>query len=86
MKVGQQRMLANLKRTTIKISDALDARLRHEAKRRKVTIAEISREALEVYLAGLRGRRTLAAAGAGRSDRADISGWIEEILSAEVSR
>ncbi|MGH3500846.1 MAG: CopG family transcriptional regulator [Nocardioidaceae bacterium] len=75
-----------MKRTTVKISDALDARLRHEAERRKVTIAEISREALEVYLGQPRGRRTLGAAGAGRSGRDDISERVEEILAAEVTR
>ncbi|HET7356841.1 MAG TPA: CopG family transcriptional regulator [Nocardioidaceae bacterium] len=38
-----------MKRTTVKIPDALDARLRHEAKRRGTTIAAINREALESY-------------------------------------
>ncbi len=79
-------MLAYMKRTTIKISDALDARLRHEAERRGVTISEISREALEAYLVGPPGRRRLGAAGTGHSGRSDISERIEEILAAEVSR
>lgn len=38
------------------IPDALDARLRHEAERRNVTIADISREALEAYLGVAGGR------------------------------
>lgn len=75
-----------MKRTTVKISDALDARLRHEAERRQVTISEISREALEAYVGHPRGRRTLGAAGAGRSGRTDVSERIEEILAAEVAR
>ncbi len=79
-------MLAYVKRTTLKISDALDARLRHEAERRNATISEISREALEAYFGQSRGRRTLGAAGAGRSGRTDISERIEEILGAEVAR
>jgi predicted transcriptional regulator len=79
-------MLAYMKRTTLKISDALDARLRHEAERRNATISEISREALEEYLGQSRDRRTLGAAGAGRSGRTDISERIEEILAAEVAR
>lgn len=29
-----------MKRTTLKISDALDARLRHEAERRNLTMSE----------------------------------------------
>lgn len=79
-------MLAYMKRTTVKIPDALDARLRHEAQRRNVTIAEINREALEIYLGESHGRRRLGAAGAGRSGRSDISQRIEQILAAEVSR
>jgi len=79
-------MLAYMKRTTVKISDALDARLRHEAERRKVTISDISREALEAYFGQPCGRRILGAAGAGRSGRTDISERVEEILAAEVVR
>lgn len=82
---GARGMLAYMKRTTVKIPDALDARLRHEAARRGVTIADISREALESYL-GAASRRRLAAAGAGRSGRSDVSERIEEILAAEVER
>lgn len=79
-------MLAYMKRTTLKISDALDARLRHEAERRNATISEIGREALEIYFGQPRDRRTLGAAGAGRSGRTNISERIEEILAAEVAR
>ncbi len=79
-------MLASMKRTTVKIPDDLDARLRHEAQRRGVTIAEISRLALEAYLGVGQVRRHLGAAGAGRSGRSDVSERIEEILAAEVAR
>jgi len=79
-------MLAYMRRTTLKISAALDAHLRHEAERRNVTISQISREALEAYFGQPRGRRTLGAAGAGRSGRTDISQRVEEILAAEVAR
>jgi predicted transcriptional regulator len=79
-------MLAYMKRTTIKIPDALDARLRHEARRRGVTLADISREALEAYLGGPSTRRRLGAAAAGRSGASDVSERIEEILAAEVAR
>jgi predicted transcriptional regulator len=78
-------MLAYVKRTTVKIPDALDARLRHEAQRRGVTISEVSREALEAYLGGP-GRRRLGAASAGRSGRSDVSERIEEILATEVKQ
>jgi predicted transcriptional regulator len=79
-------MLAYVKRTTVKIPDELDARLRHEAERRGTTISDISRQALEAYFGGPSTRRRLAAAGAGHSGRSDISERIEEILTAEVAR
>jgi predicted transcriptional regulator len=72
-----------MKRTTVKLPDDLDARLRHEAARRRITISELTREAIEVHLGG---RRRLLAAGAGRSGRTDVSERIEEILRAEVTR
>lgn len=78
-------MLAYMKRTTLKIPDALDARLRHEAERRGTTISAVSREALEAYIGTQPERRRLSAAKAGRSGRGDISERIEEILAAEVN-
>lgn len=75
-----------MKRTTVKIPEALDARLRHEAERRGVTISEITREALETHLGAASQRRQLGAAAAGRSGRSDVSERIEEILTAEVPR
>jgi Arc/MetJ-type ribon-helix-helix transcriptional regulator len=72
-----------VKRTTVKIPDELDARLRHEAQRRGSTISEVTRDALEAHLGGGR-RRRLSAAGSFRSGRSDISERIEEILAAEV--
>lgn len=77
-------MLAYVRRTTVKLPDDLDARLRHEAARRGVTVSELTREAIETLLVAPRGRRRLLAAGAGASGRADISERIEEILAAEV--
>lgn len=77
-------MLAYMKRTTVKIPDALDARLRHEAERRNLTISDVSRKALEAYLGPTGARRRLNAAAAGRSGRSDVSERIEEILTAEV--
>lgn len=76
-------MLAYMNRTTIKLSEDLDARLRHEAQRRGTTISDITREAIEAHLGGRVGRRRLRAAGAGASGRADISERIKEILAAE---
>ena len=73
-----------MRRTTVKLPDELDARLRHEAERRGTTVSELTREAIEAHLGASRSRRRLLAAGAGASGRADISERIEEILAAEV--
>lgn len=72
-----------MKRTTVKLSDELDAKLRHEARRRGVTVSELTREAIERHLGG---RRRLLAAGAGRSGRDDVSERIEQILRKEMGR
>jgi hypothetical protein len=76
-------MLAYVPRTTVKLSDALDAQLRHEAQRRGVTIAEITRVALEKEL-GVEPRRRLGAAGSGHSGQGDVARRIEDILAAEA--
>jgi predicted transcriptional regulator len=73
-----------MRRTTVKLPDELDARLRHEAQRRGVTIADVTRAALEEHLGS--GRRRLLARAAGRSGRSDVSERIEEILRAESDR
>jgi predicted DNA-binding protein len=75
-------MLAYMVRTTVKIPEELDERLRHEAKRRGSTISDVTRSALEAHLRS--GRRTLRAAAAGHSGHTDISERIEQIISAEL--
>lgn len=77
-------MLAYMQRTTVKLPDELDARLRHEAERQGRTVSELTREAIENLLGAQGGRRRLLAAGAGASGRQDISERIEEILANEV--
>jgi predicted transcriptional regulator len=79
-------MLAYMKRTTVKLPDDLDARLRHEAERRGSTVSELTREAIEAHLGGGLGRRKLIAAAAGRSGSHDVSVRVDEILHGEVSR
>ena len=75
-----------MRRTTVKLPEDLDARLRHEAERRGITVSELTREAIEAHLGHHPGRRNLMAAGAGRSGAGDISVRIEEILRTEVAR
>ncbi len=76
-------MLAYMQRTTVKLSDELDARLRHEAERRGVTVSELTREAIERLLDAPKGRRKLMAAGAGASGHSDISERIEELVAQD---
>jgi len=73
-----------MQRPTVKLPDELDARLRHEAKRRDVTVSEFTRETIETLLDHSQGARRFIAAGAGASGRGDISERIEEILASEV--
>ena len=77
-------MLAYMQRTTVKLTDELDARLRHEAQRRGTTVSALTREAIENLLGVQRGARRLLAAGAGASGSNDISERIEEILANEA--
>ena len=74
-------MLAFMRWTTVKLSEEVDARLRHEAERRGITISELTQEAIQAHL-GV--RRALGAAAAGRSGQNDISERVEEILASEV--
>lgn len=80
-----------MKRTTVKLPDELDARIRHEAERRGLTVSQWTREALEAQLssdtgtAGPTRRRRLGAAAAGRSGQHDVSERISEILRQEIA-
>lgn len=69
-------------RTTVKLPDELDARLRHEAARRGMTISELMRAAIEQYLVPEGGR--FLSVGAGRSGQGDIARRIEELLEEDV--
>ena len=72
-----------MKRTTVKLPDDVDTQLRHEAARRGTTVSALTREAIETFL-GRGQRRTLRAAGTGRSGQDDISERIEELLRQEI--
>ena len=78
-------MLAYLKRTTVKIPDELDAKLRYEAERRGLTISELTREALDAHLAGPPDRPMLRAmAGSFRSGEGNLASRVEEIIKADI--
>jgi hypothetical protein len=75
-----------MKRTTVKLPDELDARLRQEAARRQLTISDLTREAIEAHLGGPSGpRRRIGGGHVWHSGQADISSRIEEILAAELT-
>jgi predicted DNA-binding protein len=79
-----------MKRTTVKIPDELDRRLRHEAERRGETISQIVREALEAKL-GSRRPLLMAAAGSSRSGRSDsvaerVEELLPELIRADIER
>jgi hypothetical protein len=69
-----------MRRTTIKLPDELDIRLRREAERRGMTVSELTREAIDAHLGGGPGRREFRSAGAGNSGRSDISQRVDELL------
>ena len=68
-----------MKRTTVKLPEDLDAKLRIEAVRRGMTVSELTREAIETYLSGGR-RRVLRSAGTFRSATGDLSERVDEIF------
>ncbi|HYC91663.1 MAG TPA: ribbon-helix-helix protein, CopG family [Thermoanaerobaculia bacterium] len=74
-----------MRRTTLKLPDDLDPKLRHEAARRGSTIADVTREAIEAHVGGV-ARRRLIAAKAGRSGTRDTARRIEEIIRQETRR
>ena len=69
----------------MKIPDELDAKLRHEAKRRGMTISELTREALDSHLGGPPDRPLLRAmAGSFNSGGENLGRRVEEIIKADV--
>ena len=73
-----------MKRTTVKIPDQLDAKLRHEAERMGMTVSELVREALEMRLGGSRRPRLRAMAGSLRSGESNLASRVDEIIQADI--
>lgn len=74
-----------MKRTTVMLPDDLDTRLRREARRRGVSMADLAREALERHLpASPSGRLGFFGVGDGSPD--DVSEHVDAYVAAAVAR
>jgi Arc/MetJ-type ribon-helix-helix transcriptional regulator len=72
-----------MKRTTISLPDDLAVAVEREARRRRVSVSEVARQALSEHL-GLDGKkRHLPFVALGRSGYHDTADRIEEILARE---
>lgn len=76
-----------MKRTTIVLSDDLAAAVEREARRRRVSVSEVAREAIAAGLGHrLEERRSLPFAALGRSGHRTTARDVETILDAEWGR
>lgn len=79
-----------MKRTTLMLPDALDDRLRREARRRGASIAEVTRTALERELPEPTGDGGLSFFGIGEGGPPDVAAnaeeWVGEAIAARHPR
>jgi hypothetical protein len=75
-----------MKRTTIMLPDDVDARLRLEARRRGVSIADIAREAIDQHLPRPRTDGRLGFFGVGEGSPPDASERVDELVATAVRR
>jgi hypothetical protein len=79
-------MLRIMKRTTVMLPDEVEARLRLEARRRSVSIAEVVREAVELHLPAPEPGRPLSFFSIGAGGPADASERVDEYVTRVVRR
>jgi predicted transcriptional regulator len=70
-----------MKRTTISLPDELAAAVEREARRRRVPVSQLAREAFEARYGVRGGRRELPFAALGRSGTATTAQDAEQILA-----
>jgi hypothetical protein len=75
-----------VKRTTIMLPDDLDARLRREARRRGVSIADVARHAIEEQLPEPTPDGALSFFAIGPGGPADASRRVEDFVGPAVGR
>jgi predicted transcriptional regulator len=72
-----------MKRTTLSLPDDLAAALEREAGRRRVSVSQIAREAIEARLGRGAATREIPFAALGRSGHRSTARDMDEILGAE---
>ncbi len=75
-----------MKRTTIMLPDELDARIRLEARRRGVSIADIAREAIEQHVPGPAQAGRLSFFAIGEGGPIDGSERVDELVGKAIAR
>ena len=75
-----------MKRTTVMLTDDTESRLRLEARRRGVPMAEIVREAVERHLPAPKPRKPLSFFAIGEGSPADASERVDEFVQAALTR
>lgn len=75
-----------MKRTTVMLPDEVEARVRLEARRRGVPIAEVVREAVERHLPAPEPGRPLSFFGVGEGGPADASDRVDEYVQRAIRR
>ena len=75
-----------MKRTTIMLPDELDSRIRLEARRRGVSIADIAREAIEKHLPGPPPKGRLGFFAVGDGEPTDVSERVDEFVGEAIAR
>jgi len=75
-----------MKRTTVMLPDDLEARLRLEARRRGVSIAEVVREAVELQLPAPEPGRPLSFFAIGAGGPPDASERVDDYVTGVVRR
>jgi hypothetical protein len=75
-----------MKRTTVMLPDDVLARLRHESRRRGISVAEIVREAVERHVPAPEAGRPLSFFAVGEGGPVDASERVDEYVAAAVRR
>jgi hypothetical protein len=79
-------MIGIMKRTTVMLPDDVDARLRTEARRRGVSVAQLVREAVEGAIPAPQPGRPLGFFAVGEGGPADASERVDEYVGRAVRR